>query len=157
MISNSNWFSDEDEGPLDFSVKAEHNCSTKSLPALSASSDGSTTSNPSPSSSVVVPRKKGRPLPEELKDDAYWERRRKNNEAAKRSRDARRAKEYEVMMRARSLEQENLALRVEVARLQAELAKLLYPSLSTSVPSAINGHKNRVERETCCRHDLASR
>ena len=34
-----------------------------------------------------------------LKDDAYWERRRKNNEAAKRSRDARRAKEDEIALR----------------------------------------------------------
>lgn len=33
------------------------------------------------------------------KDEAYWERRRKNNEAAKRSRDARRAKEDEIALR----------------------------------------------------------
>ncbi|CAF1094323.1 unnamed protein product [Didymodactylos carnosus] len=33
------------------------------------------------------------------KDEAYWERRRKNNEAAKRSRDARRAKEDEIAIR----------------------------------------------------------
>jgi bZIP factor len=33
------------------------------------------------------------------KDDAYWERRRKNNEAAKRSRDARRVKEDEIALR----------------------------------------------------------
>ena len=34
-----------------------------------------------------------------IKDEAYWERRRKNNEAAKRSRDARRAKEDEIALR----------------------------------------------------------
>jgi bZIP factor len=34
-----------------------------------------------------------------IKDDAYWERRRKNNEAAKRSRDARRVKEDEITIR----------------------------------------------------------
>ena len=34
-----------------------------------------------------------------VKDEAYWERRRKNNEAAKRSRDARRAKEDEIALR----------------------------------------------------------
>lgn len=34
-----------------------------------------------------------------IKDDAYWERRRKNNEAAKRSRDARRVKEDEIALR----------------------------------------------------------
>jgi hypothetical protein len=58
------------------------------------------------------------------KDDAYWERRRKNNEAAKRSRDARRAKEDEIAIRAAFLEQENLKLRIEVAALKNETAKL---------------------------------
>lgn len=69
-------------------------------------------------------KKRGRSLPDELKDDAYWERRRKNNEAAKRSRDARRAKEDEIAIRAAFLEQENLKLRVEVAALKSETAKL---------------------------------
>ncbi|ESO92058.1 hypothetical protein LOTGIDRAFT_100015, partial [Lottia gigantea] len=56
------------------------------------------------------------------KDEAYWERRRKNNDAAKRSRDARRAKEDEIAIRAALLEQENLKLRVEVAALKSETA-----------------------------------
>uniref|UniRef100_A0A5S6QYV4 BZIP domain-containing protein n=1 Tax=Trichuris muris TaxID=70415 RepID=A0A5S6QYV4_TRIMR len=69
-------------------------------------------------------RRKGRVLPETLKDEAYWERRRKNNEAAKRSRDARRAKEDEIAVRAALLEQENMRLRIEVAALKAETEKL---------------------------------
>ena len=69
-------------------------------------------------------RKRARILPEHMKDSAYWERRRKNNEAAKRSRDARRAKEDEIAIRAALLEQENLRLRVEVAALKTETAKL---------------------------------
>ncbi|CAG2166273.1 unnamed protein product [Oppiella nova] len=69
-------------------------------------------------------RKRGRPLPEDLKDDAYWERRRKNNEAAKRSRDARRAKEDEIAIRAAFLEQENLKLRCEIAQLKTETTRL---------------------------------
>lgn len=59
-----------------------------------------------------------------VKDDAYWERRRKNNEAAKRSRDARRIKEDEIAIRAALLEQENLKLRLEVSQLKQETAKL---------------------------------
>lgn len=59
-----------------------------------------------------------------VKDDAYWERRRKNNEAAKRSRDARRAKEDEIALRAAILEQENIKLRLEVSQLKQETAKL---------------------------------
>ncbi|KAJ8309253.1 hypothetical protein KUTeg_014127 [Tegillarca granosa] len=49
-------------------------------------------------------RKRPRSLPDSMKDEAYWDRRRKNNEAAKRSRDARRAKEDEIAIRAALLE-----------------------------------------------------
>ena len=78
-----------------------------------------------------------------IRDDAYWERRRKNNEAAKRSRDARRVKEDEiairfvsialhephsdnalVIFRAAILEQENMKLRLELSQLKQETAKL---------------------------------
>ena len=62
-------------------------------------------------------------------DEAYWERRRKNNEAAKRSRDSRRAKEDEIAIRAAFLEQENIRLRVELAALRQQTAKLRYRHL----------------------------
>ncbi|KAI3381907.1 hypothetical protein SNEBB_010206 [Seison nebaliae] len=58
------------------------------------------------------------------KDELYWERRRKNNEAAKRSRDARRMKEDEIALRAAILEQENLRLKVELKTLQQEFGRL---------------------------------
>lgn len=45
-------------------------------------------------------------VPNELKDEKYWARRRKNNMAAKRSRDARRLKENQIAMRANFLEKE---------------------------------------------------
>lgn len=57
-------------------------------------------------------------------DDAYRERRRKNNEAAKRSRDARRAKEDDIALRAALLERENLQLKVELAQLKQETNRL---------------------------------
>ncbi|XP_028045034.1 thyrotroph embryonic factor [Monomorium pharaonis] len=57
------------------------------------------------------------------KDAAYYERRRKNNEAAKRSRDARRAKEDELAMRAAFLERENSRLKCEMKALKIELQK----------------------------------
>ena len=59
-----------------------------------------------------------------MKDQAYRERRRKNNLAAKRSRDARRAKEDEIAIRAAFLEQENIQLKWEVARLKTETGRL---------------------------------
>ena len=45
-------------------------------------------------------------MEDDLKDSKYWVRRRKNNLAAKRSRDARRAKENQIAMRASYLEKE---------------------------------------------------
>ena len=62
--------------------------------------------------------------PSDTKDQAYWERRRKNNLAAKRSRDARRAKEDEIAIRAAFLEQENVQLKWEVTQLKSETTRL---------------------------------
>ncbi|CAB1321031.1 unnamed protein product, partial [Coregonus sp. 'balchen'] len=62
-------------------------------------------------------------VPDEQKDDKYWSRRYKNNEAAKRSRDARRLKENQITVRAAFLERENAALRQEVADMRKELGR----------------------------------
>jgi len=53
-------------------------------------------------------------VPDDLKDEKYWARRRKNNLAAKRSRDARRVKENQIAMRASFLEKENAVLKAEL-------------------------------------------
>ncbi|KAL0114087.1 hypothetical protein PUN28_011422 [Cardiocondyla obscurior] len=52
------------------------------------------------------------------KDAAYWERRRKNNEAAKRSREARRAKEDELAIRAAYYEHQYMLLKQKVKALE---------------------------------------
>ena len=57
-------------------------------------------------------------------DPTYAERRRKNNEAARRSRDARRMKERETCLRAALLQQENVRLRAEMAVLKTEITRL---------------------------------
>lgn len=59
-----------------------------------------------------------------IEDPTYWEKRRKNNEAAKRSRDARRAKEDEIAIRCAFLEQENLQLKFRIATLETERQRL---------------------------------
>ncbi|XP_065576599.1 thyrotroph embryonic factor-like isoform X1 [Artemia franciscana] len=59
-------------------------------------------------------------VPNEMKDERYWARRRKNNMAAKRSRDARRMKENQVAIRATILEKENASLKAEIERLRKE-------------------------------------
>lgn len=62
-------------------------------------------------------------VPDNMKDEKYWTRRCKNNEAAKRSRDARRLKENQISVRAAYLERENAALRQEVAEMRKELGR----------------------------------
>ncbi|KAL1246532.1 hypothetical protein QQF64_034666 [Cirrhinus molitorella] len=62
-------------------------------------------------------------VPEEAKDEKYWSRRKKNNTAAKRSRDARRLKENQIAVRASFLERENAALRQEVAELRKDCGR----------------------------------
>ena len=59
-------------------------------------------------------------------DAKYWERRRKNNEAAKRSRDIRRANERHIALRAALLERENARLRSEVDMLTDDTLRLHY-------------------------------
>ncbi|KPJ19887.1 Cell death specification protein 2 [Papilio machaon] len=76
--------------------------------------------------SDVEVRRRGekRPIPAELKDEKYFERRRRNNQAAKKSRDARRVREDQIAWRACYLEQENASLRAHVAALRQEALAL---------------------------------
>lgn len=57
-------------------------------------------------------------------DPTYWEKRKKNNEAAKKSRDARKAREDEIAIRCAFLEQENLKLKLKIAAVQSDTEKL---------------------------------
>ncbi|XP_038220963.1 cell death specification protein 2-like [Zerene cesonia] len=72
-----------------------------------------------------------RPIPAELKDEKYFERRRRNNQAAKKSRDARRMREDQVSVKSRFiawraclLEQENASLRAHITALRQEAMAL---------------------------------
>lgn len=69
-------------------------------------------------------KRRPQPIPEDCKDDAYWERRKRNNESAKRSREMRRMKEQQTTMRVIYLEQDNLRLKTEVDMLRSELEKV---------------------------------
>ena len=59
-----------------------------------------------------------------VRDEIYWERRRRNNLAAKRSRDAKRTREIDNHRKATYLEAENTKLREELLLLREENAKL---------------------------------
>jgi len=58
--------------------------------------------------------------PEKCNDPEYIERRKKNNEAAKKSREARKAKEDEIAIRVSFLEQENLKLKFQLAAIERQ-------------------------------------
>lgn len=63
------------------------------------------------------------PNPGMGKNEKYWERRKRNNLAAKRSREAKRAREIAVAKKTSNLEKENNNLRRQVQRLKAAISK----------------------------------
>ena len=71
-----------------------------------------------------IPRKKRNPVPDSKKDDRYWERRKKNNMAAKRSREMKRKKMEDELLRAKDAISENAQLKQEVEVLKAEISSL---------------------------------
>lgn len=70
------------------------------------------------------PRSEKKPIPTDQKDTKYFERRKRNNLAAKKSRDARKAREDEIAIRASFLEKENAILRAQVGTLREEANSL---------------------------------
>ena len=88
--------------------------SSSNIANLSISSNGS----------ASLPLKKRRAVPSECKDNSYWEKRRKNNESAKRSRDNKRGKEDSLIMRNMYLEQENLQLKTQIAMYETQIENL---------------------------------
>ncbi|TTJ23338.1 Nuclear factor interleukin-3-regulated protein [Bagarius yarrelli] len=63
-------------------------------------------------------RRKREFISQENKDASYWEKRRKNNEAAKRSREKRRLSDMVLEKRVTALNQENLRLKTELLQLK---------------------------------------
>ncbi|XP_023396280.1 NFIL3 like protein isoform X1 [Loxodonta africana] len=63
-------------------------------------------------------------MPEEKKDTIYWEKRRKNNEAAKRSREKRRLNDAAIEGRLAALLEENTLLRAELRALKLHFGLL---------------------------------
>ena len=59
-----------------------------------------------------------------MREEGYWERRRKNNLSAKRSRDARRLREKQTQKRATFFEEENLRIRAKINALEDENHRL---------------------------------
>ena len=59
----------------------------------------------------IIKKRKKNAVPEAMKDERYWEKREKNKEATRRSREAKRLKENQIVLRAAYLEKENKVLK----------------------------------------------
>ncbi|CAB4066018.1 unnamed protein product [Lepeophtheirus salmonis] len=69
-------------------------------------------------------RGRKRPIPPEEKDQRYYERRARNNLAAKKSRDQRKMRESRIALRASFLVKENVILRAQIAAFGLERQSL---------------------------------
>ncbi|XP_050841901.1 NFIL3 like protein [Serinus canaria] len=78
-------------------------------------------------------RRKREFMPDDKKDTMYWEKRRKNNEAAKRSREKRRLNDVAMESQLAALSRENAVLRTELLSLK------LHFGLLSPVPSPYQG------------------
>uniref|UniRef100_A0A8C6WFG9 BZIP domain-containing protein n=1 Tax=Neogobius melanostomus TaxID=47308 RepID=A0A8C6WFG9_9GOBI len=79
-------------------------------------------------------RRKREFTPAEKKDDGYWNKRRKNNEAAKRSREKRRANDMVLERRVLGLLEENACLRAELLALKFRFGLVKDPSEVNILP-----------------------
>ncbi|XP_030235018.1 nuclear factor, interleukin 3 regulated, member 6 [Gadus morhua] len=89
----------------------------------------------SPSSNAAL-RRKREFIPVDQKDDGYWDKRRKNNEAAKRSREKRRVNDMVLENRVLALLEENARLRAELLALKFRFGLVKDPSSSPMLPLA---------------------
>ncbi|CAF0880992.1 unnamed protein product [Rotaria sordida] len=73
--------------------------------------------------SIISFKKRSRTVPTEEKDTIYYEKRARNNDSAKRSRDGRRIKEQHIQERVIFLEHENLRLSMENQGIRYQLSQ----------------------------------
>ncbi|CAB61136.1 BZIP domain-containing protein [Caenorhabditis elegans] len=93
---------------------------TSSFSPSSSSTSSTTSSQNQQSGSSGSKKKKPVPVPENQKDEAYLDRRRRNNEAARKSRESRKKVDQDNSVRVTYLERENQCLRVYVQQLQLQ-------------------------------------
>ncbi|KAK2916806.1 hypothetical protein Q8A67_001180 [Cirrhinus molitorella] len=86
------------------------------------------------SPSITSARRKREFIPHEKKDDGYWDKRKKNNEAAKRSREKRRVNDMVLENRVLALLEENARLRAELLALKFRFGLIKDPSNASILP-----------------------
>ncbi|XP_077940655.1 uncharacterized protein LOC120828299 [Gasterosteus aculeatus] len=123
-----------DDGPLSFTDEAVSILTSSSMLARSLLVRGAAVKRKeSPSSSV---RRKREFIPVDKKDEGYWDKRRKNNEAAKRSREKRRVNDMVLEGRVLALLEENARLRAELLALKFRFGLVKDSSSAPMLPLA---------------------
>ncbi|KAM9780442.1 nuclear factor, interleukin 3 regulated, member 6 [Neosynchiropus ocellatus] len=118
--------------PLSFTDEAVSILTSSSLLARSLLGRGSAIKRKeSPASSI---RRKREFIPVAQKDECYWDKRRKNNEAAKRSREKRRVNDMVLESRVLALLEENARLRAELLALKFRFGLVKDPSSTPILP-----------------------
>ncbi|XP_034046258.1 nuclear factor, interleukin 3 regulated, member 6 [Thalassophryne amazonica] len=81
-----------------------------------------------------IVRRKREFIPHDQKDEGYWDKRRKNNEAAKRSREKRRVNDMVLESRVLALLEENARLRAELLALKFRFGLVKEPTNAPILP-----------------------
>lgn len=92
-------------------------------------------------------RRKREFIPEERKDHQYWERRRKNNEAAKRSREKRRINDIVLENKLLALGEENTSLKAELLSLKLKFGLLSSTAYTQEVQKLANATSTNLYQE----------
>lgn len=120
------------DGPQSFTDEAVSILTSSSLLARSLLGRSSAVKRKeSPTSSI---RRKREFIPIDKKDEGYWDKRRKNNEAAKRSREKRRVNDIVLEGRVLALLEENARLRAELLALKFRFGLVKDPSNAPILP-----------------------
>lgn len=92
-------------------------------------------------------RRKREFISEENKDASYWEKRRKNNEAAKRSREKRRLNDVVLESRVMALNEENLRLKMELLQLKLRFGLISASSYMEKTQQISSAAENKLVSE----------
>lgn len=120
------------EGPLSFTDEAVSILTSSSL--LTRSLLGRTSAIKRKESPAATARRKREFIPQDKKDESYWDKRKKNNEAAKRSREKRRVNDMVLESRVLALLEENAQLRAELLALKFRFGLIKDPSNTHILP-----------------------
>lgn len=121
-------------GPLSFTDEAVSILTSSSLLARSLLGHTSAIKRKESPVSAGTLRRKREFIPSDKKDDGYWDKRKKNNEAAKRSREKRRVNDMVLENRVLALLEENARLRAELLALKFRFGLVKDPSNTPILP-----------------------